>query len=214
MNDHVTQWLEPFYDGELNNSRTQQVENHLSVCNLCREKLEKLQMLSTLLAEAPNVRTSISPDAFVSQVNLKLPRNPKRTNWQRAYQTTWRLAPIGILASWAFLQAAIITSGILALGLYIFPNGNPIAGLLQSQSDFSLPNYSTSSGIIPIEAGRTGLDFLTSGSPLGGFPTITMGLTIVVGLFYMSWLASWWIQKSNGSGKQTVLTKQMERSKS
>ena len=204
MNEHVARWLEAYHDGELNSRRYQQAETHLSTCKTCRAELESIQVLSTLLAEAPKASTLISPEAFVTQVSLRLPRKPKQTNWQRVYRTSWRLAPIGILTTWAFLQAAIIVSGILNLGIRVFPGSDQLMGLLPPQDEFSILEMITSSNIIPLEIGRFGLDFLEAGSPLGWFPTLSMGLTILIGMLYLSWLASWWIQQTNGNSKQSI----------
>ena len=212
MNDHVIQWLEAYHDNELKDHRTRQVELHLEECETCRNELKEIQALSSFLVEWPNPSPLTPPETFVTQVGLQLPRKPRQTNWQRAYQTVWRLTPFGILAVWTFLQAAILVTGLITVAMRIVPGGDQIASLLPSQPDVSITNALSSSELNPLEIGRLSLEFMGAGSPLGWFPTLSMGLTIIVGLLYLSWLASWWVQQSNGNNHQSIHAKQMERS--
>jgi anti-sigma factor RsiW len=52
MNQHVTDWLGAYHDGELEESRRQQVEAHLQVCEDCHAELSRLRALARLL-QAP-----------------------------------------------------------------------------------------------------------------------------------------------------------------
>jgi hypothetical protein len=214
MNDHVIQWLEAYHDGELKGSRAQHVEAHVAGCESCRKELENIQMLSALLTSAPTANNLISPETFVAQVGLRLPRKPEATTWQRIYRSGWRLAPFGILATWAFLQAAIFVTGLFNLGLQIIPGGDQIAGLLSPQSGLTLAEGLTASNLSLFNLGKFGLDFLWDGSILGWFPTLSLGLTILVGMLYLSWLASWWVRESNHKNHRSIPENQMERSKS
>jgi hypothetical protein len=214
MNEHVTQWLEAYYDGELKGRRAQHIEAHVASCESCRKELEDIQMLSALLTSAPAASNLTSPETFVAQVGLRLPRQPEARTWQRVYRTGWRLAPFGILATWAFLQASIFVTGLFNLGLQIIPGGDQIAGVLSSQSGLTLAEGLTSSNLSLFNLGKFGLDFLWDGSILGWLPTLSLGLTILVGMLYLSWLASWWVRESNNKNHQSIHENRMERSKS
>lgn len=214
MNEHITQWLEAYHDGELRGRRVQQIEDHLSSCEICQKELENIQKLSTLLTYAPAADNLRSPETFVAQVSLRLPRKSQQKTWRQVYRTGWRLAPFGILAGWVFLQAAIFVTGLFNLGLRFIPGADQIAGLLTSQSGLTFTEGLTSSSFSLFNLGELGLDFLWDGSILGWFPTLSLGLTILVGMLYLSWLASWWVRESNHNNHQSIHENQMERSKS
>jgi anti-sigma factor RsiW len=214
MNDHVFRWLDAYHDGELTRRRVQKIEDHLSTCDLCRDELNKIQTLSAILAEAPKAKSLKSPEVFVAQVSLRIPRNKQPASWQRAFRLGWQLTPIGILFTWAFLQAGIIVTGIINLSLRALPESNQIKEFLLSQSDQSIFEIFATANRTPIDVGTFGLDFLEAGSLLSIFPTLSMGLTILTGMLYLSWLASWWIQQTNGNNNYTISAIQTERSKS
>ena len=64
MSNHVTEWLNAYYDGELKGKRLQQVEEHLIECEACQAELESLQGLSALLQEVPAPEFP-SPERFL-----------------------------------------------------------------------------------------------------------------------------------------------------
>ena len=98
-----------------------QVEAHLARCATCRAELEELRALAALLQESPAAESLTPPERFVAQVGLRLPRRPERPAWQRALETGWQLAPLGLLGAWAFVQAVFVVSsvvlGALRMGL-------------------------------------------------------------------------------------------------
>ena len=51
------------------------------------------------------------------------------------------------------------------------------------------------------DIGVFGLDFVMGSSPLGFVFSLNIMLTLLVGLLYLSWLASWWVQKTNTNGR-------------
>lgn len=200
MNEHVTQWLEAYYDGELTGRRAQQVEAHLETCPECLAKLEGLRMLSTLLQQAPEPGNLSSPEIFVAQVGLRLPRKPEQTDWQKALRTGWRWAPAGLLGAWVFVQTAFIVSSILNWLLRLVPGAADIIEFLPAgtQGASFLGDVAHLSGAEWVDFGRFGLDILRGGGPLGWGITLNLVLTLLLGTLYLSWLASWWIHKSNG----------------
>ena len=204
MNEqHFTQWLEAYHDGELADHRARRVAAHLETCETCQSELTQFQMLSSLLAEVPLPKELTQPDAFVAQVGLRLPRKPDQTNWQRVLRRGWQLAPVGILGSWVFIQAAFLVTGILMWILQVIPINEQITAFLPGGTSLFGEAMALQGAGLP-EFGRFGLNLVRGGGPLGWGIALNLGLTILVGLLYLSWLASWWIQKSNGNHKTSI----------
>jgi len=201
MTEHITRWLEAYYDGELTSQRAQQVETHLETCETCQAELESLSVLTELLQDFPPAQDLTPASTFTAQVGLRLPRKPVENRWQNALRVGWQWAPAGLLATWVFIQTTFIVSGVLTRVLPRIPGMEQFASLLQSNAQGTspvgdIPNL-TSAGFV--EIGQFGLDFLRGGGPLGWGVTLNLILTLTLGLLYLSWLASWWIQKSNGN---------------
>jgi hypothetical protein len=200
MTKHVEQWLEAYYDGELKGRPAQQVEAHLETCEICRVELESLSSLSTLLQEFPEARDLTPVDTFAAQIGLRLPRKPKESQRQKVFRVGWQWVPVGLLATWIFVQTTFIVSGVLNWILRVIPETGHFPGFLQSdsQAESILGAASNLTGAEFADLGQFGLDVLRGGGPLGWAVTLNLGITLIIGVLYLSWLASWWVQKSNG----------------
>jgi hypothetical protein len=198
MNEHVTTWLGAYHDGELRGRRLRQVEDHLARCAACRAELEGLQALAALLQESPAARDLTPPEHFVAQVGLRLPRRPERPAWQRALEVGWRLAPLGLLGAWAFVQAVLIVAGAILAALRLGLGGDVgAAWLLASPGELGLAEVFGLSGAGLNDVGRVMLRLLSNGGPLGWGVTLNLGSLVVIGLLYWSWLASWWARRQH-----------------
>ena len=196
MTEHVTAWLGAYHDGELRGLRLRQVETHLAHCETCRTELEALQALTALLQESPVAEVIRSPDRFVAQVGLRLPRRPIQPAWQRTLEAGWRLAPVGLLGAWAFGQAVFFVAGIVTGALRMGLGGDVVAGLLPvSQPGLWLAEALSLSNVGLSDASRIMLRMLSDGGPLGWGVTLHLALSVVIGLLYCSWLASWWARR-------------------
>jgi len=200
MSKHVTQWLEAYYDGELPSHRARQVENHLETCPNCLAEFENLNRLSILLQQAPEPSNLTPPERFAAQVGLRLPRKPDQPDWQKAFRTGWQWVPFGLIGAWLFVQTAFFVSSILIWIFRIVPGTADFTGLVPNEYRGTLlfGNAANLSGAEWSELGRFGLNILGDGGPLGWGITINLGLTFLISVLFLSWLASWWIQKSNG----------------
>ena len=195
MNEHVTEWLAAYHDGELSRSRLVQVETHLEHCSACRAALQELQMVSMLLQVNPPAPTNTNPERFVAQVNLRLPREQLQPGWKRTLEAGWRLVPFGLLGSWVFIQAVLIVSGLVTVALQlgigedqlaaVFPLADPATGIFES-----LPLTGASLGEIAAGVVR----IISAGGPFGWGLPLYLILTVVIGLLYWGWLASWRIR--------------------
>ncbi len=198
MTKHVTAWLGAYHDGELSHHRLRQVGSHLAECPACRAELAALRQLSTLLRLAPDTPTITPPDRFVAQVGLRLPRRPTQPAWQRALKTGWRWTPVGLLSGWAFLQAAFIMSGILLAALQLGLGGDTWAGLLPDSGTGSwLAQALTLSNASLSDVGQVFAQLLRGGGPLGWVITLNLVSSALIGLLYLSWLASWWASRQH-----------------
>ena len=198
MTEHVTTWLGAYHDGELQGHRLRQVEAHLAQCATCREDLERLQALAALLQESPAAENLMPPERFVAQVGLQLPRRPERSARQRALETGWRLVPLGLLGTWAFVQAVFAVAGGVLVALRMGLGGDVVAGLLPaSQQGLSLSEIFSLSGASLGDVGRMMLRLLGNGGPLGWGVTLNLVSLAVIGLLYWSWLASWWARRQH-----------------
>jgi anti-sigma factor RsiW len=205
MSEHVTQWLEAYFDGEIAGRRARQIESHLETCPDCLAKFESLNRLSALLQQAPEPSNLTPHEKFVAQVGLRLPRKPDQPSWQKAFQIGWQWAPAGLLGIWVFVQTVFIVSGILMWILRVVPGAADFASFVSAESrEASLfGNVANLSGAEWSEFGRFGLDILQGGGPLGWGITLNLGLTFLLSVLFLSWLASWWIQKTNGNQRSS-----------
>ena len=198
MNEHVTPWLGTYHDGELKGRRLRQVEDHMAHCATCRAELEELRALSLLLQESPAPDGLTRPDRFVAQVGLRLPRRPAQPVWKRALEAGWRLAPVGLLGAWVFVQTVFIVARVIMGTLWAGLEGDLVAGWLPAaQPGLSLAKLLSSSGASLNDVGHTALRLLGNGGPLGWGVALNVVSLTVIGLLYWSWLASWWARRQH-----------------
>jgi predicted anti-sigma-YlaC factor YlaD len=205
MTEHVTAWLGAYHDGELRGRRAQQVEAHLAGCAACRAELESLRELSALLGESPAAADLTPSERFVAQVGLRLPRHPEQPAWQRALEIGWQLAPLGLLAAWAVVQAVFAVAGWVLIALQMGLGDDAIAWLLPAspQGPWLAEVFGLSHAGLN-DVGQIGLHLLRDGGPLGWGVTLNLVSLLVIGLLYWSWLASWWVRHRRQQRYQEV----------
>jgi len=188
MSKHVTEWLSAYADGELRGSRLQHVKTHLAECEVCQMELESLDRLSGLLQEVP-VPGFIPSERFAAQVSLRLPHPKRATSSKRVLEIGWWMIPVGLLASWVFINVSFLMRDVLSVANNF--------GLLTSVSDGILfvtanpANWSATLGQIGVLNGTT-LDLASAMERFArtSLPQIT--LQISVAFLYLSWIAIWW----------------------
>lgn len=194
--DHVLEWLPVYNDGELQGRQLRRVEEHLAQCESCRAELEALWAFSSLLEESPAAVGLLRPDQFVAHIGLQLPRRPEQTAMRRTLEIGWRLIPVGLLGTWAFVQTVfIVVTGVLLTQSF------PLTASLFSPV---LPLVSGGSWLTGLQCfSGTGLNNLFEAvlcaaryvGPLGWSVVLSTALLVVIGLLYGSWLATWWIRQ-------------------
>jgi len=175
MNEHVNGWLTAYFDDELGELRSQKVQAHLKECEGCREELAVLSSLRQMLGENPEASDLFPANQFASQVALRLTRRPSRPLLHRAITVVWGSIPAVLLAIWVFIQT-----------LFILTSMGGIALALGLWSD--LPS---------------GLSLTASSSP-GNALLWNLGLSMLIGLALLSWLASWWIRQQGSTARQAT----------
>jgi predicted anti-sigma-YlaC factor YlaD len=195
MIEHVTSWLGPYHDGELQGRRLRQVEEHLEHCAACRTELEQLRKLSALLQESPVAVTSVSPNRFVAQVGLRMVRRQEKPVWQKVLETGWRLTPAGLVGAWAFVQAVFIVAGIALIVLQVGA-GIDVLGLEVPRSETWLSTgLSLVLGLMGAELGDTARTILHLLGTLGWVIVLYLIALVVIGMLYWSWLVSLWARR-------------------
>jgi hypothetical protein len=188
MSNHVTEWLNAYFDGELRGQRLHQVKAHLAECKTCQAELDSLQSLSGLLHEVP-VPDFPPPERFAAQVNLLLPHKPTVAADNKLFEIGWWLLPVGLLASWVFISTTTLVSNMVSAADQF--------GLLKNVSGW-IAFGSTTNIYWANTLGQFGL---LRGSSLNWAEIIEVFtraslpqfiLYVSIAMVYLSWLAMWW----------------------
>ncbi len=198
MPNHVSEWLNAYFDGELKGKRLHQVEEHLAECEACQAELESLQGLSALLRDVPAAEF-IANERFVAQVNLRLPQRQVKTIRDNAIEVGWWMIPIGLLAAWIFFSTAVLVSDMVTAADNF--------GLLDSATTLLVPDASeradwasTLGQIGVLEGGSLQWAESTESYTRNVLPQFIWQVSIAV--LYLTWIAIWWArQKRQGQGQ-------------
>jgi len=188
MSNHVSEWLNAYFDGELTGKLLHQVEDHLAECEACQAELDSLQGLSELLQDVPAPEFTPA-DRFAAQVNLRIPHKQAVISRRQVMEAGWWMIPVGLLASWIFIGTAF------ALGDVLLAAGN--LGLLSGVSEWlgSVPSnhvyLSTTIGQMGLLSG-TGLNWAEATETFTRVSLPEIIIQISIALLYVSWIAIWW----------------------
>jgi predicted anti-sigma-YlaC factor YlaD len=114
MSDPIREKLGAYLDGELDPYSRIEVQAHLKTCPSCRDELEELRGLSSMLRAAPQPEFTPALD-FKAQFMLQLPRRSEaQPPHENGHLLPW-LAPALILAGWIFIQLTLGMSTLVLL---------------------------------------------------------------------------------------------------
>ncbi len=192
MRDPITKWLQAYHDGELSGRKRAQVEAHLPHCPACQAELAELETLSVLLNADPLPQLSTSPEQFVAQVGLRLPRLERLP----ASKSSWsaralNLVPLVVLLIVGFFQSVRFVSNLL---LWIEQ-----LGVSQQSVLWLLPSQQNAPTVLQ-QVSSLALDWVNpfNNTFLGG---LVASLIFAGG--YLLWLVLWWLnQDQNGKEAQ------------
>lgn len=193
MSEHVIDWLNAYLDGELGGSRLHQVEKHLESCPQCQAELESLRGLSALLHSEPLPDAFPTASRFAAQVALRLPTRavpavPSK-NRPSVAAVVWWLAPLGLLAAWAFVQTVFLLSNWIATAGDLGLLGGAAAWLNANGSPSPLPiTLLEQVGILQGELASVwnGVEGLLAWGGLGQWLW-----QLPIALLFLGWLAGW-----------------------
>ena len=192
MSNHVSEWLNAYFDGELTGKLLHQVEDHLAECEACQAELDSLEGLSELLHDVPAPEFTPA-DRFAAQVNLRIPHKQVVISRKQVMEAGWWMIPVGLLASWIFISTAF------ALGDVLLAAGN--LGLLSGVSEWlgSVPSnhvyLSTTIGQMGLLSG-TGLNWAEATETFTRVSLPEIIIQISIALLYVSWIAIWWVRRT------------------
>jgi hypothetical protein len=188
MSNHVTEWLNAYFDGELTGPRLHQVEEHLAECADCQAELDTLQSLSQLLHEVPTPEFT-SPERFASQVNLLLPNRPAAATESKIFEIGWWMIPVGLLAAWAFISTAVLVSNMISAA-DSFGVLDSATALFVSGSSNTVYWTSTLGQFSLLEGNSLQWFEVTESYSRNLMPQFIW--QVAIGLLYLIWIAVWW----------------------
>lgn len=201
LTDTFREWLGAYADAELSPERAAWVEAHLGDCPECQQALDELYALSSLLHADDTVLDealplSIEPSAARRLLNDAPGRQPSRTT--RALLYAFRYLPLAIFGGWAFLQAALLTTGALSLAQVLFPGTAVGLGWLFPQADGG-GLLAALCNLLPGSLLCRALDALARLPLPGEVILMNLVLTALLAVLFASWLAGLWVQHKSGA---------------
>ncbi len=197
MPDHKFELLNAYLDGELNPQQRHKFEAHLESCKECHAELEALETLSGMLAEVP-LSEFTSPEQLAANVALQLPRKPKRDAASRDWtEYGWWLAPVGLLAVWAFLSVYSLAGDMFgaAINLGLVENTSLLQGSTANYSAilgrFGLLDPSMLEWLVPSET------FIRQ-----FFSELVWQVSLA--MLYLSWIVIWWAHRKRLEPDQLI----------
>ena len=189
--NHVYQLLNAYHDGELRGRELDKAASHLAHCPECQQALAELDALSSLLKSDPLPRLSTTPEQFVAQVGLRLPRQTQAAaSTGGGLGKRWMLMPVGMLVMIWFVQAVALVSNLLTGIEWLGINPNAVSWLLPAQSATSNPVLDTTMALL-----GQGLSINVNLFLVIALPLVTAG-------FYLAWLVWWWVNQEDLQGIQ------------
>jgi anti-sigma factor RsiW len=202
MHEDMRALLNVYLDGELHGPRLPELEQHLAMCESCRDELKELRMISEILQSAP-VPEFMPVDRFVSNLNLRLPRQGHPGHPTKPASMAWWLVPAGLLAAWTFVQTVFTLTGVVtaaqAAGLF----GLPAHGMGAGQQAVWFATVIGLFGAQPaaLQSTLTRLNFLDvlGMNLLKGF----LWQALIV-LLYWGWMGIWWLRRNPKALKMDI----------
>jgi anti-sigma factor RsiW len=160
MSDTIREKLGAYLDGELDPYRRIEVQAHLKTCPSCRDELEKLRGLSSMLRAAPQPGFT-APLDFKAQFMLQLPRRSEAHHPRQNGQLLPWLVPGLVLAVWVFIQVTLGVSTLISLANQAGLLGSAAAWVSGgSQQTLWFTVVQATLGSVMSPQGQTGLQLL------------------------------------------------------
>lgn len=187
MSNHVTEWLNAYFDGELQGYRLHQVEAHLAGCEACRAELESLGKLSGLLHDVP-LPDFPSPERFASQINLLLPQKRTPPPRRSLFEVGWWMIPVGIMAVWVFVSTALLLSNVVSVADSFGLLGTTTSSWISSPAETA--DLTAALGGFGVLGGDS-LQWAERTESLTRSMVPQFVLQVSVAVLYLAWFATW-----------------------
>lgn len=193
MSNHVTEWLNAYFDGELHGHRLHQVEEHLAKCEACQKELETLGSLSGLLEEVP-LPDFPSPERFAAQVNLLLPQKRTPAPQRQLLEVGWWMIPVGLLAAWVFISTAVLVGDVVSVAKNVGLLNSTVASFISTPSE-AVNVTSTMGQFGMLQGNSLRWAETTESFTRGLFPQIVLQASVA--MLYLTWIVVWWTRQTN-----------------
>lgn len=192
MSNHVTEWLNAYFDGELKGARLRQVEGHLAECETCQAELESLQGLSAMLQEVPAAEFA-SPERFATQVNLLLPQKRTSPPRRQLLEVGWWMIPVGLLMAWIFVSTAVLVSDVFSAADNFGLLDEATTALFVDPSEHAV--WTSALGQVGLlEGDSLGWAQATESITRNVLPQFVWQASIA--MLYLTWIAIWWARQT------------------
>lgn len=192
MSNHVTEWLNAYFDGELKGTRLRQVEEHLGECETCQAELESLQGLSAMLQEVPAAEFA-SHERFATQVNLLLPQKRTAAPRRQLLEVGWWMIPVGLLMAWIFVSTAVLVSDVFSAAGSFGLLDDTTTALFAGSSDHAVWT-STLAQVGLLEGDSLGWAETIESFTRNVVPQFTWQAAIA--MLYLTWIVIWWVRRT------------------
>jgi anti-sigma factor RsiW len=188
MNEHISQWLNAYHDGELRPRRRALVEAHLEACPQCQAELDELQALSALLNEEPLPAVRTTPEQFAAQVALRLPRQEPRRQNGTNFRWLWYAVPISILVAFGFLRTITTVSELLLWVERLGINPDTVSWVLPDP----ILAADTAPGLVSQFSGW----ILWWNNPFRSPLALSLLIPAALAIGYLAWMMLWWAEQN------------------
>jgi predicted anti-sigma-YlaC factor YlaD len=187
MSEHVLDYLNAYYDGELNANLTKRVERHLAQCPLCQEAYEDLASTSSWLQDL-SIPEMASSEKMTADIALLLPREQEKPGKDGKFSVIWWIVPLVLLSVWVLIGSTqwignmLMTAnhwGIISVdpGIFAYQSMNDLLfnTLMENMNEFIPDNI----------AWLINLQDVFRSNVIIGF------LHLTIAMLYLSWIAMW-----------------------
>lgn len=184
-----SEWLNAYFDQELNPVQSRLVTEHLAECPECQAYLSQLSDLRKNLLNESELHGLKSEERFLDEIKLQLPGRPMQDPINLYRLATWYGLPLGLIISILIWQVFSWFTGFLSL----IPGGNQ---LLISAIPFSM--QATDWAQINIFGLNFNLRGLTSLFEWNLFSQLWW--LAFAAILYCLWMVWWFLRNSSPTG--------------
>jgi hypothetical protein len=195
MNEHVTDLLGAYLDGELETRVHERVRGHLTGCSICRRELAGLRKLSGLLSSATS--PAVSSEVFSARLTPHLTPRPVVREVSRTRQIVWLLIPVAVLIAFLFVKLIFGMGAALVIANQTGILGGS-GGFLENFSFFTTLPQPWFFLINKVLEAYLGIPFTKLDSILRVADGLLLGITwqLALALTYIAWLVAAWNRRN------------------